>query len=96
MSGYELVFIVQPELEQESLDALVQKITETISDLEGQVEQVDPWGKRRLAYPIQNYSEAFYYLMQIELPRTSVRNLERNLKLTENVIRHLVLRIDGH
>jgi small subunit ribosomal protein S6 len=92
MAGYELVFIVQPEVEEEPRTALVDKITQTITELQGQVQQVDPWGKRRLAYPIKKYREGSYFLMQIELPPTAVRSLERALKLMEDVIRYLVVR----
>ena len=94
MPGYELVFIVQPEMEEEPLTKLVEKITETISDLEGQVHQVEPWGKRRLAYPIKKHREGVYSLMQIELPSSAIRSLERSLKLMEDVIRHLIVRTD--
>jgi small subunit ribosomal protein S6 len=94
MPGYELVFIVQPEMEEEPLTKLVDKISETISDLEGQVHQVEPWGKRRLAYSIKKNREGSYFLMQIELPSSAIRSLERSLKLMEDVIRHLIVRTD--
>jgi len=94
MPGYELVFIVQPEMEEEPLTALVEKVTQNISDLKGQVNQVDPWGKRRLAYPIKKHLEGFYFLMQVELPASAVRSLERSLKLMEDVIRYLIMRRD--
>jgi len=94
MPGYELVFIVQPELEEEAVTALVDKVTQTISELKGQVNQVDSWGKRRLAYPIKKYLEGFYFLMQVQLPTTAVRELERALKLMEDIIRYLIVRKD--
>jgi len=94
MPKYELVFIAQPGLEEEPLKALVEKVGKTISDLKGQVVQVDSWGKRRLAYPIRKHREGFYYLMRIELLASAVRSLEKSLKLTEDVIRFLVVRND--
>jgi len=94
MPQYEMVFIVQPEMEEEPLTALVEKISQNISDLEGQVPQVDSWGKRRLAYAIQKHWDGFYFLMQMELPAQAVRSLERNLKLMEDVIRYLIVRKD--
>lgn len=94
MPEYELVFIVQPEMEEEPLTALVNKVSQTISDLQGQVRQVEPWGKRRLAYPIQKHREGFYYLMLLELPATAVRSLDRALRLTEHVIRYLIVHKD--
>ena len=95
MAAYELVFIVQPEVEEEPRAALVSKISQTVTELQGEVKQVDPWGKRRLAYPIKKYREGFYFLMLMELPPTAVRSLEKALKLMEDVLRYLVVRQEG-
>jgi len=92
MPRYELVLVVQPTIEEEPLNALVAKVTQTISDLKGQVHQVDAWGKRRLAYPIKKYREGFYFLFQAEMPTSAVRTLERSLKLMEDIMRYLVVR----
>lgn len=94
MPGYELVFIVQPEMEEGPLNEVVEKITNTITDLNGQVHQTDAWGKRQLAYAINRYRSGYYYLMNIELPASGVRGLDRSLKLMEDVIRHLIVRND--
>jgi small subunit ribosomal protein S6 len=94
MPGYELVFIVQPEIEEEPLNAVSEKISDTITSLEGQVHQTDVWGKRQLAYPIKRHRSGHYFLMNIELPATAVRSLDRSLKLMEDVIRHLIVRND--
>ena len=94
MPQYEMVFIIQPEMDEEPLAAAVDKISQTIVDLEGQVQQVEPWGKRRLAYTIKKYQDGFYSLMQMELPAQAVRSLEKSLKLMEEVIRHLIVRKD--
>lgn len=94
MPGYELVFIVQPEIEEEPLNAVVEKVSDTISSLEGQVHKTDAWGKRQLAYPIKRHRSGHYVLMNVELPASAVRSLERSLKLMEDVIRHLIVRND--
>lgn len=94
MPKYEMVFVVQPELEEDALAALVEKVSQTVSDLSGNVLQVTPWGRRRLAYSIRNYHDGFYHLMHMELPSEAVRSLERSLKLMEDVIRHLIVRPD--
>jgi small subunit ribosomal protein S6 len=91
MAAYELVFIVQPEMEEEPRNALVNKVTQTISDLEGTVQKVDPWGKRRLAYPIKKHREGFYVLVQMDMPPSAVRALERAIKLMEDIIRYLIV-----
>jgi small subunit ribosomal protein S6 len=94
MPGYELVFIVQPEIEEEPLNAVVEKISDTISSLEGQVHQTDAWGRRQLAYPIKGHRSGHYFLLNVELPAAAVRSLDRSLKLMEEVIRHLIVRND--
>ena len=95
MSKYELTFVVQPGMEEEPLNALVEKMTKTISDLKGQINQVDPWGKRRLAYPIKRHQEGFYFVMQMELPSSAIRGLEKSIRLMEDVMRYLIVRQDG-
>ena len=92
MPTYEMVLVVQPELEEDALAALVEKISQTITDLGGTVQDVTPWGRRRLAYHIRNYRDGFYHLIRMQLPTEGVRSLERSLKLMEDVIRHLVVR----
>jgi small subunit ribosomal protein S6 len=94
MAGYELVFIVQPEMEEEPRNALIGKVTQTISDLKGQVLKLDPWGKRRLAYPIKKLREGFYVVVQMDLPPSAERSLERAIQLMEDIIRYLVVRKD--
>jgi len=94
MPKYEMVFIVQPAMEEEPLNALVNKLTKTISDLQGQVTQADAWGRRRLAYPINKQKEGFYFLMQMEMPSSAIRSLERSIKLMEDVMRYLIVRKD--
>ena len=94
MAQYELIFVVQPEMEEEPLNALVEKVSQTIRDLGGQVVQVEPWGRRRMAYTIKKYRDGFYFLVHLELPTTAVRNLERSLKLVEDLMRYLVVRKD--
>jgi len=94
MPKYELVFIVQPGAEEEPQKALVERLTKTISDLKGQVTQVDAWGRRRLAYSIRNQREGFYYLVQMEMPASAVRALVKSVKLIEDVMRYLIVRQD--
>jgi len=92
MAQYELIFIVQPGLEEEPLKALVDKVSQTIQDLGGQDVQIQPWGRRRLAYSIQRHREGFYFLVNMDLPKSAVRTLERSLQLMEDVLRYLVVR----
>ena len=94
MRTYELMFIVRPEIEEEALDALVERVQQIMTDNGGQVEKVDRMGRRRLAYPIQKRREGHYVLIQAGLEQAAMTELERNLKLSEDVIRHLLVRVD--
>jgi len=89
---YELVFIVHPDVEE--VDPLLEKVTQFITSGGGQVVKTERWGKRRLAYPIRKQKEGYYVLMQIQLQPEAVRELERNLRLTEGILRHLVVRVE--
>jgi small subunit ribosomal protein S6 len=81
-------------MEEEPRNALIGKVTQTISDLKGQVLKLDPWGKRRLAYPIKKLREGFYVVVQMDLPPSAERSLERAIQLMEDIIRYLVVRKD--
>ncbi len=93
MRTYELVVIIYPEAEEEELTAIMDKIGQVITTNGGQVLETKVWGRRRLAYPIRKFREGYYVMMQVELEKNSIGELERNLKLTEEVIRHLLVRV---
>ena len=94
MRSYELVFIVHPEVDGDDFTAVVERVTSLIERSGGKVAQVDFWGLRRLAYPIQNQWEGQYVLMQLELEPHGVAELERDFILVEQVIRHLIVRAE--
>lgn len=92
MPLYELVFIVAPTVEDEALQAQVDGVAKRIQQLGGSVSKVDIWGRRRLAYPIKKHNEGHYVLVNMELPPTAVRELDNDLKISEAIIRHLIVR----
>ncbi len=94
MRQYELVFIVQPQVDEEGLTALIARVQQYIERDGGQVAKVEPWGLRRLAYPIQDFWEGQYVLVRFALDPLKVNALERSLRLVEGVIRHLVVAQD--
>jgi small subunit ribosomal protein S6 len=94
MRNYEFTFIAHPDVEDEGLAGVTEKVSQFIADGGGQVTNVNHWGRRRLAYPIQKQKEGYYVLMQVQLDPESIGELERNLKLTEEVIRYLLVRAD--
>ncbi len=92
---YELVYVVRPTVDEQALTAVNERVERYIATNGGEITHRDDWGKRRLAYPILKFNEGFYTVLQLNLPPTSVRELERSLKLTEEVLRYLVVRTDG-
>jgi len=94
MRKYELMFIAHPDLDDASLTSLVDKAKGWVTAAGGQVDQVDLWGRRRLAYPIRKQNEGQYILMQTQLSPNGTREVERNLRLTEQVVRFLLIRTD--
>lgn len=94
MRDYELVIIVSPAVEDDAVSATVDRVQEFIAQQGGQVKEMAPWGRRKLAYPIDGFKEGNYVVAQLGLDPQSVRALEDHLKLTENVIRHLVVKLE--
>ncbi|MGA9347668.1 MAG: 30S ribosomal protein S6 [Anaerolineae bacterium] len=92
MRNYEFTFIVHPDVEDEGIADTTEKVSQFIAAGGGQVTNVGHWGRRRLAYPIQRQREGYYVLMQVQLDPKSLGELERNLKLTEEIIRYLLVR----
>jgi small subunit ribosomal protein S6 len=92
--SYELVFIVHPELDEDDLTAVMKRVTGLVERNSGQVSREEPWGLRRLAYPIEKQWEGQYVLMALELEPQGVAGLERDLGLVEPVMRHLIVRVE--
>jgi small subunit ribosomal protein S6 len=95
MRSYELTFIVSPEVEEEALEGTMDQVKQFVVAGGGQVTNVDIWGRRRLAYPIRKHLEGYYAVMQTQIPREALPELERNLKLSEDVIRYLLVRLEA-
>ncbi len=93
--SYELVYIVRPTVDEQSLAALSERVEKIVTANGGEITRRDDWGKRRMAYPISKFHEGFYTVLQLNLPTTAVREIERSLKLTEEVLRYLVVRLDA-
>ncbi len=92
MRNYEFIYIVSPEVEEEDLEGVTEKVGQMIADGGGQVLRVDLWGRRRLAYPIRKFHEGYYMVSQIQLEPGAISELGAKLGLTEEVLRHLLVR----
>lgn len=94
MRKYELVCIIQPELDETAFNGIVEKVKGWIGDSGGNVDKVDVWGKRRLAYPIRKHRDGQYVLLNVTLPNKATADLERNLRFLEPVMRHMLTVVD--
>ena len=95
MNRYELTYIIDTALEEEARKELIEKISSLIAKNGGEVEKVDEtWGKRRLAYPINDKPEGYYVLVTMQAPAELPKEIERNLRINENVLRSLVIKVE--
>lgn len=94
MRRYELMLVLRPDVPDDRSQALIDRTTRTITTAGGQIVKVAPWGRRRLAYPIERYREGSYHIVLFEAPADSISELEHGLLITEEVLRHLVTRVE--
>ena len=95
MRDYELVTILRPDIVDENLGAVTDRIGQWITAQGGEVTKVDLWGRRRMAYPIREFREGNYVIAQVRLETRATTEVERNLKLSEDVLRYLLVRVGG-
>ena len=91
---YEVTFVVRPDLDEAGLTGSIDKIKGWITASGGSVTKTDLWGRRRLAYPIKKMNEGQYVLVLANLPAQSLAGLERDLRLSEEILRFLLIRVD--
>jgi small subunit ribosomal protein S6 len=89
---YELMLVFRPDAPDERLSAIIDRTTRQITADGGQIVKVAPWGRRRLAYPIDRQREGSYHIIVFEAPAPAIAEVERSLLITEEVLRHLVVR----
>lgn len=89
MTNYEVLFVIDPTLEDEKKEATIEAVKEIIAT-EGEVGNVDVWGMRKLAYPIQKKTEGYYVVIEFKGEPTLPKELDRRLKISDNVMRHLI------
>lgn len=94
MRRYELMLVIRPDVADDKSQALVDRTTRQIVSAGGQIVKVAPWGRRRLAYPIDRHREGSYQIILFEAPATAILELEHTLLITEEVLRHLVTRVE--
>ena len=95
MNKYELAVVVNAKIEDDVRTATIEKVKEYVVRYGGTITNVDEWGKKRLAYEIQKMREGFYYFIQFEAYATAPAEIERHVRIMENVIRYLCVRQDA-
>ncbi|MDD6191177.1 MAG: 30S ribosomal protein S6 [Firmicutes bacterium] len=93
MINYEVMFILDPALEEEKRNATIETVKGIIA-AEGEVGNVDEWGLRKLAYPIQKKNEGYYVVIEFKAQPTLPKELDRRMKISDNVMRHLIVNKD--
>ncbi len=94
MRDYELTYIVRPDISDDKVTAAIEQIQQLIVDQGNEVQRVDQWGRRRLAYPINDQREGHYVLLAVSINPDTIGEIERNLKLNDAILRYLLVRAD--
>ncbi len=93
MNKYESMYILKPDLDEETRKALIEKFSTLVTENGGKIEKVDEWGQRKLAYEINYIKEGYYVLMTFEAPSELPLELERNYNISDSVLRYNVIRL---
>ena len=94
MYSYEVALILRPEIEDEGQEAIIERLSQMLTSQGGQVENVEKWDRRRLAHPINKVNEGIYYFIQGQFSPAVLSELERTARLSEDILRHMVIRTD--
>jgi small subunit ribosomal protein S6 len=91
---YELVVVMNPEIPEEDVQSAIDRVTSAVTTRGGSVDEVQPWGRRKLAYPIRRHMEGNYILTNIKLDPERAHDLESSFMISEDILRHLLIRKD--
>ncbi len=95
LRDYELVVIISPEAGDDAIEAAMESVSKFVTGSGGTVPDVERWGKRKLAYPIKSFLEGNYVLARFKLNTALSNQLEASLHISEDVLRHLLIRLDS-
>jgi small subunit ribosomal protein S6 len=91
---YELVVVLNPEIPEEDMPAAIDRVTGAVTGRGGEVDDVQAWGRRKLAYPIKRHMEGNYFLTNIRLDPVRAHDLESSFMISEDILRHMLVRKD--
>ena len=95
LNDYELVFIVSPEVYDEALESKIDGVSQFITNRDGVISGVERWGKKKLAYPVGHFLEGNYVLTRFKINPARCKELEANLKISEEILRHLLVKLSS-
>ena len=90
MRNYELMCIIQPDLDETAFNGVLDKVKGWITDSGGSIEKAEVWGRRRMAYSINKHREGQYVLLNVSMSPAATFELERNLRYQESIMRHML------
>lgn len=94
MRDYELVLIISPEVADDAIEGAIERVKGFIAASGGEVSNVNVWGRRAIAFPIKHFRYGIYAVLTVNMSPSATKDLERSLKLSENILRHLLVRVD--
>ena len=95
LRDYELVLIISPEVAEERYDSIIENVNRFITDKGGIISEVDRWGRKKLAYPIKSFVEGSYVLSRFKFKPALSKELEANLRISEDILRHLLIKVSS-
>ena len=95
LRDYELVLVISPQVAEEEFEITLDNVSRFITGKGGVISGIERWGKRRLAYPIRHFAEGNYVLTRFKLKPVFGKELEANLRISEDILRHLLIRLGG-
>lgn len=95
MRSYEVMYIIHPENSEEEIKGLIDRFKGVVEKGAGKVVEVNPWGRKKFAYPIEKLAEGYYVVMTFKSEPKVANELSRQLKINDRVVRHLIIRQEG-
>jgi small subunit ribosomal protein S6 len=91
LRDYELMYIISPDVADDAVSGVIDRVNGLVTTRGGSIKEVNPWGRRRLAYPIKRHLEGTYVVTQLQLEPLKVKEIESTLRISEDILRHLVV-----
>ncbi|MGE5558699.1 MAG: 30S ribosomal protein S6 [Bacillota bacterium] len=95
MRGYEVMYIIRPGVEEDVLDGIIERFSNIVTGGGGEIVKVDKWGKKRLAYEIKDQIEGHYVLVDFKAPKETSQELDRLMKISDDILRHMIIAKDA-